>query len=83
MAIGTITSKGQITIPKDVRDDLGLEAGARVAFIRNRDGYYELHRERRPVSDLGGSLRFTGPAKSIEEMDAAIAAAVTESGSAR
>ena len=34
----TVTSKGQITIPKRVRDLLGLRAGSRVDFQRSEDG---------------------------------------------
>jgi|CXWJ01.1.fsa_nt_gi AbrB family looped-hinge helix DNA binding protein len=79
MSVGTITSKGQITIPKEVRDDLGLGPGARLSFLKNEEGVYELHRERRSVKDLAGSLRYDGPPKSIEEMDDAIAAAAAES----
>lgn len=79
MNTGTMTSKGQITIPKDVRDELALEPGSRVTFIRNEDGYFELHKEKRSVRDLAGSLRSTGPARTVEEMDAAIAAAAAES----
>ena len=79
MSTGTRTSKGQITIPKDVRDELSLEPGSRVSFVKNEDGFFELHRERRPVRDLAGSLRFEGPARTLEEMDAAIAAAAAES----
>ncbi|MFT3969631.1 MAG: AbrB/MazE/SpoVT family DNA-binding domain-containing protein [Micropruina sp.] len=47
-----MTANGQITIPKDVRDELALEPGSRVSFIKNEDGYFELHRERRPVTEL-------------------------------
>ena len=79
MSVGTITSKGRITIPKEVRDDLGLGPGARLSFLKNEEGVYELHRERRSVKDLAGSLRYDGPPKSIEEMDDAIAAAAAES----
>ncbi len=79
MSVGTITSKGQITIPKDVRDDLGLVPGARLSFLKNEEGVYELRRERRSVKDLAGSLKYAGPPKSVEEMDEAIAAAAAES----
>ena len=79
MSQSTMTSKGQITIPKEVRDDLGLGPGARLSFLKNEEGVYELHRERRSVKDLAGSLRYDGPPKSIEEMDDAIAAAAAES----
>ena len=62
-----------------MRDELGLQPGSRVDFRKNEDGRYELHREQRSVKDLAGSLRYSGPAKSIDEMDDAIAAAAAES----
>lgn len=34
----TVTSKGQVTIPKPVRDHLGIAPGSRVAFRRASDG---------------------------------------------
>jgi antitoxin PrlF len=38
MSEATITSKGQITVPADVRKALGLQAGERVVFTRLDDG---------------------------------------------
>jgi len=35
---GTVTSKGQVTIPKRIRDKLGLSAGTKVEFILAEDG---------------------------------------------
>lgn len=34
----TLTSKGQVTVPKTVRDYLGLKAGSAVTFERRPDG---------------------------------------------
>jgi AbrB family looped-hinge helix DNA binding protein len=34
----TITSKGQVTIPKRIRDELGLTAGMEIEFIVEEDG---------------------------------------------
>lgn len=34
----TLTSKGQVTIPKQIRDALGLMPGSAVDFAVNRDG---------------------------------------------
>lgn len=39
MATATITSKGQVTLPKSVRDKLGVEAGHRVEFIETDAGF--------------------------------------------
>lgn len=78
MATGTMTSKGQITVPKEVRDALGLTPGVRVAFRRNSDGDYVLSTAPRPLADLAGSLRYDGPPLSLEDMDAAIADTVAE-----
>lgn len=38
MARSTVTSKGQITIPKQVRDEMGLKPGDRVDFVKDRNG---------------------------------------------
>jgi AbrB family looped-hinge helix DNA binding protein len=38
MSVATITSKGQTTIPKDVRDRLNLKPGDRLDFIFDSDG---------------------------------------------
>jgi len=35
--LGTISSRGQICIPSGMRDDLGLEDGSRILFVRVND----------------------------------------------
>lgn len=40
--IAKVTSKGQVTIPVDVRRHLGIEAGDRVSFIVDEDGSVQL-----------------------------------------
>lgn len=51
----TITTKGQVTIPKAVRDFLGLQAGSKVSFRRTEDGRVEIVPEdgTTPVSRFG------------------------------
>jgi AbrB family looped-hinge helix DNA binding protein len=73
MAEATITSKGQVTIPKAVRDALGLEPGDRVAFVDTDKGFL-LVPATRDLRSLRGMFkgRRTRPA-TIEEMKAAIA----------
>lgn len=34
-----VTKKGQVTIPKDVRDELGIRPGDEVEFVRTESGY--------------------------------------------
>lgn len=72
MSTATLTSKGQITIPKDVRDELGLSPGARVSFERSPSGDIVMRRQPRPLMELSGALRYDGPPVSIEEMDEAL-----------
>ncbi|QIN81312.1 AbrB/MazE/SpoVT family DNA-binding domain-containing protein [Rubrobacter tropicus] len=57
----TLTSKGQLTIPKDVRDRLGLKSGDRVVF-EFEDDFVRLRVERRKgLGELMGSLPATRP----------------------
>ncbi|ERH02584.1 MAG: looped-hinge helix DNA binding domain, AbrB family [Halonotius sp. J07HN6] len=48
----TLTSKGQVTIPKRIRERLGLEAGAEVEFILNDDGSLRLRPKEPPMERL-------------------------------
>jgi antitoxin PrlF len=75
----TMTSKGQITVPKQVRAELGLVTGTRVTFTRNKDGDYVLSRKSRSVRELKGRLRYSGTPKTLDEMDAGVARGATES----
>jgi antitoxin PrlF len=79
MPIATMTSKGQLTVPAEVRERLGLHAGSRVTFAETGPGTYELRVERGSVQDLAGLFPWTGHPKSLEEMDEAIAAGAAES----
>ena len=38
MEIATVTSKGQVTVPKRIRDFLGLDTGAKIIFVQMADG---------------------------------------------
>jgi antitoxin PrlF len=74
MAVATVTSKGQITIPSRVRAVLGLEAGDRVEFVELGKGQFAIVAATRSVQELKGL--FQGKRNkpvSIEEMNAAVA----------
>lgn len=70
----TLTSKGQITLPKALRDELHLKAGDKIDFERNDDGFYVLRANTLSVASLKGILKdkYKGPPKSIEEIEEAI-----------
>lgn len=78
MSTATMTSKGQITLPKDVRDDLHLKEGDQVSFEKI-EGRYVLRPQNRNISELAGRLHKPGQkALSIEEMDEALGRAMAE-----
>lgn len=72
MSAATLTSKGQMTIPAEVRQALQVEAGDRIEFVEVEPGRFEMVAATRSVRDLKGM--FGTPAKhvSIEEMNRAI-----------
>jgi AbrB family looped-hinge helix DNA binding protein len=72
MSTATITSKGQITIPVEVRHDLKVDAGDRVEFIQIAPGRYEFVAANRSVTELKGMFGKAARRVSIEEMNAAI-----------
>jgi antitoxin PrlF len=79
MAVATITSKGQMTLPKAIRERLGLKPGDQVELTPTEDGLVTMRaRRRRPLSEVLGTLPNNGVRLTIEEMDEAIAQAVTE-----
>lgn len=67
-----ITSKGQITIPADVRAKLRLGVGDRVYFQELPDGSYRLRTKTGDIRKLRGIVKYDGPPVSIEDMDRAI-----------
>jgi antitoxin PrlF len=74
MATATITSKGQVTIPKAIREHLHVAEGDRIDFRVGEDGTVRLVSLSRPVHDLFGILHRPGRKPvSVEEMNAAIA----------
>ena len=79
MSTGTMTSKGQITVPKDVREAMGLTPGTRVDF-HLVGGRWTITTERIQAADLIGILSSKGRSVTVEEMDEAIAKAAVESG---
>jgi len=78
MTTATLTSKGQLTIPAEVRADLRLESGDRVAFERVGDGSYRIRAVKGDIRALRGILRAKGPPLSVEDMNNAVMDAAVE-----
>lgn len=73
MSRATITSKGQITLPKEVRDHFHLQEGDRVEFLIEPEGRVELRPVSVSIMSLYGILHRPGMRPvSIEEMDEAV-----------
>ncbi len=71
--IVTLNRKGQTTIPKPIRDHLGLHAGDQLDFVIESDGRVTLRPATIDVMDLAGLLRQKGKkVLSIEEMQRGI-----------
>ncbi|MBC7683181.1 MAG: AbrB/MazE/SpoVT family DNA-binding domain-containing protein [Ferruginibacter sp.] len=74
MTTATISSKGQITIPADVRQAMQVDTGDRVEFVELEPGRYEFVAATRSVTQLKGMFGTAVKTVSIEEMNQAIAA---------
>ncbi|MDQ2848361.1 MAG: AbrB/MazE/SpoVT family DNA-binding domain-containing protein [Actinomycetota bacterium] len=77
MTSATVTSKGQVTIPVDVRTKLGLHPGSRLAFVPTDTGGFEIHAEGASIKDLKGVVAPPATAVSIQDMNEAIATVAT------
>jgi len=72
MPSAKLTSKGQITVPKEVRKVLGLETGDRLAFRIRGDGTVVVEPETVDLMSLRGSVRTAVKGVTVEAMDDAI-----------
>jgi antitoxin PrlF len=72
-----ITSKGQATIPKAIREHLRLKPGDRIKFFKHPDGSVVLL-PKLPASALRGIVARGGQTATIEEMNEAAAEGATD-----
>lgn len=56
----TLTSKGQTTIPKEIRDELGMKPGDRMTFTLMPDSTVVMRVKSKKLSELAGSLHKKG-----------------------
>lgn len=74
MTTATLTSKGQITIPVEVRQRMGLDSGDRIEFVELASGGFAIQPSIDDVRSLKGLLRKPAQPISVEDMNAAIRA---------
>lgn len=73
-----ITSKGQTTIPAEVRERLGLQTGDRIAFIELDQGFLIVPRNR-PVSSMFGLLaEYAMQGTTVNDYDQAIGEGISD-----
>ena len=73
MTTATMTTKGQITIPADVRAALKVDAGDRVEFVQIAPDRFEFVAANRSVKELKGMFGKPSKIVSIDDMNKAIA----------
>ncbi|MFI4957491.1 MAG: AbrB/MazE/SpoVT family DNA-binding domain-containing protein [Gammaproteobacteria bacterium] len=73
MSTSTVTSKGQITIPVEIRNALNIHAGDILEFVIEQDGKINIFAQTKDVQDLKTLLPRPKKKVSIEEMNAVIA----------
>jgi len=77
MVESAVTSKGQTTLPKAVREALGVVPGDRVRYVIFDNNEVRLIPVR-PLMRLFGAFRYVGPPVSLEAMDRAILDGATD-----
>lgn len=68
MSNATLTSKGQITIPKEIRDSLGLKPKDRLSFTQMPNGTVIMRVKNKSILDLADLIKYEGPKIPIEKM---------------
>ena len=79
MPTAKMTSKGQITIPADVRKALNLKSGDKIDLFEIEKGKFALTARNKSIRDLEGCVPKLDDVPTIEELNEAVGAAVAES----
>lgn len=72
MPIAKITSKGQITIPREIRELLNLNAGDSISFITDAEGRVTFTPARKSITSLKGIVPKPDKPVSLEDMKSTI-----------
>lgn len=77
MAESIVTSKGQTTLPKKVRDALGLQPGDKLRYAVLKNGGVWFGKVR-PIQEMKGILQYDGPPVTLEDMKRGMIEGATE-----
>lgn len=77
--LATVTTKGQVTLPKAIRDELKIEQGTQLDFQLNADGSMSVRALKRSALSIVGMLKRPGRAAvTVEQMNQAVADSAAE-----
>ena len=76
MELAKVTSKGQVTIPVEIRNMLRLNTGDRIDFVVFDKNRVELMPKKGSVGSLKGLVKWSGKPMTLKQMDEAIAGEV-------
>jgi AbrB family looped-hinge helix DNA binding protein len=76
-ATATVTSKGQVTIPVEVRRRLGIEPSDKIVFVYDESGPVQVQRMRYTIKDLAGIIPAL-PRDKVQDFDEQIREAFEE-----
>jgi AbrB family looped-hinge helix DNA binding protein len=74
MPSAKVTSKGQITIPQEVRNEMGVSEGDRIEFVRGADGRFTMIAATKSIMALKGLIPLRRKPATLEEMQQGIIA---------
>ena len=78
MPTATVTSKRQITLPAETCRELRIGPGTKIDFVKNAAGETVIKPKHGDIRDLKGMVKYKGPPKTLEEIDAGIGDAIGE-----
>jgi AbrB family looped-hinge helix DNA binding protein len=61
----TVTEKGQVTIPKPIRDELGVPSGGKVRFRKRYDGVIVVERPTTAAQVMGRLQKYADPGNPV------------------
>jgi len=78
MTTTILSQRSETIVPPQVRQDMGIEPGAEIEWIKLPDGRYAVAATNRSVKRLQGALKWKGATISVSQMNNDIADAAAE-----